>query len=256
MTTDVSREADAGALLIRSPAASGGAGGMLARIRRHDFAYLGARTSAFSLAGPHDATTHSIVSMWIDTRRPFVVRQQAGTCDDRAALGLPLTRGNGKRRIALTVERSCIARVAAPPALDDVIDALSPLWRTTLALLDRRARSIGIRFRVFGSVAWQALTGLPYVTGWSDIDLLWQPRCRPELNRGLALLADWERGSGIRTDCEITFPGGDAVAWREWIRRSAHARILVKRLDGTTMRTPAELLCTLDAEGTHALAAG
>jgi len=228
----------------------------LARLRRHDFVYLDAPTRALSIAGPHDAATRSAVSMWIDAGRPFVVRQQTGTDADCVALGLVLAPSDAKRRIALTVKRRFVMRVAAPPALHDVIDCVPPVWQKTLASLDRRSASIGVAFRVFGSVAWQALTGLRYVAASSDVDLLWEPHCDAELARGVALLEQWQHDASMRADCEIVFPGGDAVAWREWTGRSSHSRILVKCLDGTTMRSGHALLRTLEPADIDACLAG
>jgi len=222
---------------------------------RHDFVYLDGRTRACSLAGPHDAATRRAIRAWLDAGWPFVVRQQGDIDDRRIALGLALPPGDGKRRIALTVERTCVARMIVPPALEDVLDGLPAGWQTLLGPLAARSRLAGFTFRVFGSVAWQALTGLAYVTASSDIDLVWQPRSRTDLARGVALLADWQRGSRVRADCEIVFPRGDAVAWREWIKRPSHARVLVKRLDGPRMCAADELLLTFDPVGIDARAA-
>ena len=38
---------------------------------------------------------------------------------------------------------------------------------------------------------WQALSGLPYLTPQSNIDLLWHSRSHMQLQQGIALLMRW-----------------------------------------------------------------
>ena len=82
-------------------------------------------------------------------------------------------------------------------------------WQPALAELDAAATDIGIELRVFGSLAWQALSGIRYLTPQSDIDLLWHPHTHAQLRQGIALLARWEQDHGLRADGEVLF-GGEA----------------------------------------------
>ncbi len=159
------------------------------------------------------------------------------------ALGLPLP---ARRRIALTLPSRTIEDVSSPPTLVAVIPHLPPSWQPALVSLRQRAEAIDVSFRVFGSAAWQMLTGLPYVTDKSDIDLLWHPASRSQLAAGVALLEAWQPVAGMRADGEIVFGDDDAVAWREWSRHDRHACVLAKTLRGPVMRKPAELLKLLD----------
>ena len=70
-----------------------------------------------------------------------------------------------------------------------------------------RQRNIDLELRVFGSLAWQALSGLQYLTPQSDIDLLWHPLSNAQLQQGIALLARWEQDHGLRADGEVLFGG-------------------------------------------------
>ena len=58
-------------------------------------------------------------------------------------------------------------------------------------------------------------------------DLLWSNR--------YGLFDRFERRTAIRLDGEIIFPGGDAVAWREWKCAKSDGRVLVKSLRGAAL---------------------
>ncbi len=158
-------------------------------------------------------------------------------------MGLALPPALGKRRIALNVPARHIARYTPPLRLDDAIAHAPAGWQGALAELDGAAGDIGIELRVFGSLAWQALSGIRYLTPHSDIDLLWQPHTHAQLRQGIALLARWEQHHGLRADGEVLF-GGDAVSWREWatLKSGGDQRVLVKRISSAELVAAGELL--------------
>lgn len=194
-----------------------------------------------------DAADRTLIAAWIDGRRPFVVRWQ--DLDFKArnglAVGLPLPPSQGKRRVALEVPLSSIERSSAPLALHDTVDSAPPGWREPLSQLHRLGVAAGVEFRVFGSLAWQALTGLAYVTEHSDLDLCWRPRSASHLDTLCELLVSWQHATGIAVDGEIVFDDDHSVSWREWQFRRTQASVLVKRLHGPVMRTPSSLLAML-----------
>ncbi len=214
------------------------------RIVRH--AIVRVRVAAAEEVCVHggDTASGARAAAWIAAGLPLVVRRQDDTPRDALALGLCLPLAEGKRRIALTVPLASIAGIAPPPALEDVAASAPAAWRIAIVALARRAAHAGIAFRVFGSLAWQHLTNLPYVDAGSDIDVAWKPRTPLELAAGIALLVHWERESGLRADGEIVFGAGEAVAWREW-SLPVRSRVLVKCLDGVSMRTRQALLATI-----------
>lgn len=194
-----------------------------------------------------DAADRTLIAAWIDARRPFVVRCQGMDCKTRnvLAVGLPLPPSQGKRRMALEAPLSSIERSSAPLALRDTVDSAPPGWREPLSHLHRLGVAAGVEFRVFGSLAWQALTGLAYVTEHSDLDLCWRPRSASHLDTLSALLVSWQQATGIAVDGEIVFDDDHMVSWREWQLRRTQAGVLVKRLHGPVMRTPSSLLAML-----------
>src|SRR4051794_37227486 len=118
-----------------------------------------------------ELASEPIVAGWAKAGRPLVVRRPA--CSDTPGsipLGLPLPPSRGKRRIAISLAAADIVASAPPPLLADAADAAPAAWRTTIDLL----LYLLPETRTYGSLAWQHLTGLPYLSDGSDLDLLWQ----------------------------------------------------------------------------------
>ena len=214
---------------------------------RHDLVWLSEPgwEAALAAAEPGDAVA---LDEWRRAHWPLVVTRRAPDAPPGTVclgLSMPPESGSGrKRRIALRAQAIHIARRGPALPLTDAIDGAPVTWLPFLAAL--RTQAAGMDLRVYGSLALQTITGRAYLGAMSDIDLLFKPACRRELADGLrALIAHAQR---LPLDGEIVFPGGDAVAWKEWIAAvGAGARVLVK--DGAAVRlaTTESLLATLDA---------
>jgi phosphoribosyl-dephospho-CoA transferase len=193
-----------------------------------------------------DIETQEQIAEWLAADRPLVVARQpcVNMPSDTIAVGLALTPAQGKRRIALVVSKSDIACYSLPLQLSNAIASAPVEWQPALSELDVAAQDIDIDLRVFGSLAWQALSGLPYMTLQSDIDLLWHPLSNKQLQQGIALLQRWEQASGLRADGEVLFGGNSAVSWREWatLKTGAAQRVLVKRTSSAELVEAGELL--------------
>ncbi|MFT4249258.1 MAG: malonate decarboxylase holo-[acyl-carrier-protein] synthase, partial [Pseudomonas sp.] len=151
----------------------------------------------------------------------IVARGDASEPAGTLRLGVPLPPDEGKQRLGLRLHRDEVAHTAAPPSLAAVA-AASP--HPALHALARDACALAPR--VFGSHAWQALTGLAYVGPESDLDLLWSVEDAVQADAIAALLQGWEARHGLRADGELVVPGGVAVNWREYA--SAARQLLVK----------------------------
>lgn len=218
-------------------------------LARHDLAWLrDPSRAAVWVAAP---ALWPEVERWSRTGRPFVVRRrQVDDPPDGVPLGLPLPPAKGRVRIALVVDSRAVVRTGAPPSLDDVVDAAPGRWRPALRQVAAEARDVGAVLRVYGSLAWQHLTGEAYVTDESDADLLALARDHEELRRLCALLSRREADRHPRLDGEIVLPDGGAVAWRELV--GGQRAVLVKRLGGAAIEASAELLARLEgAAATH-----
>jgi phosphoribosyl-dephospho-CoA transferase len=181
------------------------------------------------------ATYAAELARWAEKGWPVIVRRgDPGTAAGTICLGLALPPKGGKRekiRIPFVVAETDIDRHELPLPLSGVVAELPLNWRDTCADLAGAATIMQLRLHVYGSVAMQATTGLPYLSTASDIDLLFYPETKPQLQEGLALLAAY--ACDLPLDGEIVFPSGRAVAWKEWaqaIANPARPRVMAKSL--------------------------
>jgi phosphoribosyl-dephospho-CoA transferase len=209
---------------------------------RHDLVWLTPAGWDAALAGLPGAERASL-EQWREKDWPAVVRRpDAGIDADQVALGvaLPPLAGTGyKPRVALHAPRAAIARHESAVPLARAADAAPPAWRAPVLALSARAPACGLR--TYGSLALQAITGLPYLRPASDIDLLLAPTNRDELEEGIVLLSEF--AAHLPLDGEIVFPCGAAVAWKEWCAGSA--RVLAKSMRDVRLADRAALLATL-----------
>lgn len=213
---------------------------------RHDLIWLsGAGWDAAQRAAT--PAQRPVLAGWRQADWPATVRRRdADAAPQQVCLGLtlPIDAGGAARlRLGLRCMEADVARRRRPLTLQEAAQAVPPGWRAAYAGLERQAAVARLDIRVYGSLALQALTGAPYLTARSDIDLAFFPLDAAQLNHGLALLDDYSQR--LPLDGEIVFPSGQAVAWKEWRNAvSAHsrARVLVKRIDCVLLAEPADLL--------------
>ena len=215
---------------------------------RHDLVWL-------TTAGAEAATTalppadQVLVKTWLAIDRPLIrTRLRPGDPSGWLSLGLPLPPSQGKRRLALCVPPEGVDRTSPPPRLAAVVDSAPSHWQGWLTRLEQEAVSAQIVLRVFGSLAWQYLTGETYLSEGSDIDLLWSSKDPIQLRTGLDLLQSWERESGLRADGEVLLPTG-AVAWRELA--DSPTRVLVKDERTVTLQPLSVIRASLALQAAH-----
>lgn len=212
---------------------------------RHSLVWLRPESHGTVAAQVTDGEIHEHVAAWLAAGRPLVVARQPclATQIDTFAVGLALPPALGKRRIALGVSVHDIVQHTPPLLLADALTHAPAEWQTALTQLDMAAKSIEVELRVFGSLAWQALSGMQYLSPQSDVDLLWHPQTNQQLQQGIALLTRWEQSSGLRADGEVLFGEGSAVSWREWakLESGGNRRVLVKRVRSAELVDAGEL---------------
>lgn len=190
------------------------------------------------------------VEQWRTHDWPTVARRaDADAAADEVCVGIALPPdpdSGSKTRIPLRVPAADVRRVQPALDLDAAAAALPAALRPHFGRLAADADQNRLPFRVFGSVALEALTGQSYVTPASDIDLLLHPQTHGELQRGLALLD--AHAAALPLDGEIVFPSGDAVAWKELLhalRAPSDPRVLAKGADTVRLLPTQTLLATL-----------
>jgi phosphoribosyl-dephospho-CoA transferase len=210
---------------------------------RHELIWLTAQgwDAALERALPGQ---HAAIEQWRREDWPAVVRRaDIGLGPGQVSLGIPLPPAPDgvKGRVALNACKADIARRRPALALADAARAAPERWRATL---DSLAGSMPLH--AYGSLAMQAITGQPYLTPTSDIDLLFFPADADALRAGLALLE--QHAAVLPLDGEIVFPSGAAVAWKEWIGAGRNAaRVLVKDAGAVRLAPMDHLLATLEA---------
>ena len=187
------------------------------------------RMSAHLAAVPH-------VARWAERGWPLVVRRRA----EKDAVGMipaafPLPPECGKLRIAVQVAPPAVLERLLPVLLRAAREKAPLAWQESIDALLTVANHVGVEPLVYGSLLWQHLTNLPYLSTTSDLDLLWPV---DNQNRAFELaqrLAALEAVSPMRLDGEILLPNGGGVQWREFFDRPSE--VLVKDLFGVQLRS-------------------
>ncbi|KGR41516.1 malonate decarboxylase holo-[acyl-carrier-protein] synthase [Xanthomonas vasicola] len=180
------------------------------------------------------------LQQWFAAGLPAVVArcdgsQSAGTL----RLGVPLPPSEGKQRLALQAHVADIARCTAPLTLDAVLPHAPVAVLPALQALLAQTHAQALHPRVFGSFAWQALTGQMYVHAQSDLDLLWSIEMPEHAHAVVALLQRWEQCYRLRADGELLLPDDNAVNWREYAGNAQ--QVLVKSNRGCRLLPRAAL---------------
>lgn len=200
------------------------------RLQRHSFVRVDTAAWARFIARRPDLAAEPLVEDWVTRGFPLIARRGAGLEDgDLVALGLPLPPNHGKRRIAVALPRDAILSTSQPPLLADAAPVAPQSWRQSI----ERLVTLSPEVRCFGSLAWQYLTGLPYLSAGSDLDLLCSLPTSHPLEDLLAGIAAIDAAAPMRIDGEIIAPAG-GVNWRE-LHEITNNEVLLKSLDGVSM---------------------
>jgi len=90
-----------------------------------------------------------------------------------------------------------------------------------------------VELQVFGSLAWQSLTGLQYLSETSDIDVLLRIHLAADIDLLSSEISRIDNASPSRIDGEFVRPDGLGVNWREFL--SDPMDVLVKSMEGVTL---------------------
>jgi phosphoribosyl-dephospho-CoA transferase len=230
---------------------------------RHDLVWLSEQGWRAACAGMSENCV-AILQRWQHEDWPAIVRRtDADTNSDGSEIcigvALPPDAHGQKLRVPLKVPPAGIRVRREPLEVFDVLPAAPLLWQSALRRFADEICKCGLDMRIYGSLALQALTRQTYLRDTSDIDILFRPSNRVQLDQGMALLA--RHAPLLPLDGEVLLGGDNAVAWKEWAQcgnsedgeggdseRGAR-RVLVKRRDGVQLQRVDALLDALDAIG-------
>lgn len=206
---------------------------------RHDLLTVAPAGWAGLLETHADLAAIGLLREWAGRGLPVMLRRgQPGDAADGLPVALSLPLGQPRRRVAFMLPAALVTARSEPMLLSDAAHAAPPGWRGSIEVLLGIGARHGVQPRVFGSLMWQALTGLDYVRAGSDLDLLW-PAGAPASD--LASLLRSIEAVGAKAapaiDGEVVFAGGEAVQWAEL--RSAlpdpRSEVLVKSRESVRM---------------------
>ena len=223
---------------------------MLAEIHgrpvRHHRAWLSPSWAAHA-SSVLSAEARATLADWFSRGRPAMIcrRLPGDPAGDPAGVPLSVTLPAARwlATIRFTVGRKGIARTAPPLSLTEAIPGAPPEWRAPLASLDRAAAGVKVPLFVVGALAWQHLTGEPYLNSRSAVELLFRPRTRQQLDGILSILRVREDGDGPRLAGEVVLGWHDAVAWRDLAL--GRRRVLVRGAEHESVMDVERLLAGL-----------
>ena len=207
-------------------------------------ALLRVDTQAYRLALEErpDLASETLLFDWAALSRPLIARRR-GPCDAAGLTpaGIALPPSHGKKRIALQLAPGAILAVEPPPLLRACAHAAPAAWLPAIEAIVELGARAGVEIRVFGALAWSALTGLAYLSASSDLDLLFAMTARTDARALLEGLARIERSALMRLDGELIRQ--DLGAGANWRELSAGARdVLAKSIAGVALRPASAFL--------------
>jgi phosphoribosyl-dephospho-CoA transferase len=184
-------------------------------LKRHQLVKLYPAAWERLFTSQHDPAAAVWLKKWASHHWPLIVRRPSPGETGEVSVGLPLPPSAGKQRFALQVRFEDIASKAHLPGLLDVIQVTPKSWHSSVRQLAQLAQHYQVQSGVFGSLAWQRLTGLGYLGPDSDLDIVWSLPHRTQFTEFLARLGKIESRAPMRIDGELTREDGAGVNWRE-----------------------------------------
>ncbi len=199
---------------VETGAEPGAAPRCLALFGRHDLLLLDPGVRDFEAAGDGD---RAAIAEWAAAGRPVIVRRPGlARGGESVHCGIPLPPGRGKRRLGFTVPLGSIKRRFGLPGLRECMPHLAGSPRACAEELLESCRGQGLDPEVFGSLAWERLTGLSYLRATSDIDLRFRAKDNPGLEKIAAVLRNFRPPCLSLFDAEVELWNGRSFSWREF----------------------------------------
>jgi phosphoribosyl-dephospho-CoA transferase len=217
--------------------------------RRHELLHVAPDVWASALAQRPALADLPLLECWAKREWPVIVRRRAeGEDPGMVPVGVPLPPAAGKCRVALVLPPGGILQRSPPPLLGAAAKVADEGWQSTIASLLALGARTGVEPSAFGSLLWEHLTGLTYLSAQSDLDVLWPVPADFDALSLVFGIARVQHDTPLRIDGEVVFPDGSAVNWRElWnVHRIAHwaedrATVLAKTMEGVRLLDIASL---------------
>lgn len=198
-------------------------------MRRHDLVWLQPTATYTKPCVEPGSAAWLALDQWLAAGRPLVAaRQMAGGTQVQLGLSLPLAQG--RQRLSILVEASQIGEVRPPLNVRQCLAGLPAASASILSALAERIEASGARLGIYGSLAWETLSGEAYRHADSDIDLICDVADLAQYAMVLDALRQAVADFPGRLDGELRLPDGQAVAWQEilMLGKASDKSVLVK----------------------------
>ncbi|MCX2563062.1 malonate decarboxylase holo-[acyl-carrier-protein] synthase [Acetobacter thailandicus] len=197
---------------------------------------------ADTLKAPGNEAIRPVVSGWGERGWPLICRRPFQSelkelAAGGVAVGLPLPPAMGKQRLSFIVPCSALSAFSGKLWPDQTTSApgITSARQEDISALFALGARHNIQPEATGSLLWETLTGLAYLSETSDFDVVWRlshlEAENPDALR--AFLHDLSKTAcklSVRLDGEIIFPDYRAVQWQELITADPDDEVLVKTL--------------------------
>lgn len=216
-------------------------------MRRHDLAYLYPAPEYRLLSPVHCPAAHDALQRWLQAQRPLVVARQPEADGTQILLGLTLPPDAEPRRISVSVNPDAIRALTPPLTLTHCVNTCTAAVAAPLKNLLLQCESHNIAVSVYGSLAWEMLSGITYRHKRSDIDLVCDIARASQLAPCIEALRRARQAVPCALDGEIRFAGGPAVNWKELAQALLQPtmRVVVKENTGVALLSLTQLLSRL-----------
>ncbi|HEX3983447.1 MAG TPA: malonate decarboxylase holo-[acyl-carrier-protein] synthase [Acidisoma sp.] len=201
--------------------------------RRHDLLIVDPEMwpSVLARLPAHDEM--DMLPEWAKLGRPVIVRRRfPGESEEDLPVGVQLPRSAGQRRVALRLPRDAVISRLERPDIAAAIPDAPAAWHPTLTAL-LAVPALAEPARVFGSLLWQCVTGLPYLREQSDLDLTFP--CAGDPFPVATAIAAIDLTAHPRIDGELLLADGSACHWRE-VADEGVREVLLKTDHGVELR--------------------
>lgn len=232
-------------------------------ILRHAWLWPQAQAWPDLLRQISDPAHGQFARIWAERDLPLVLARPhplvAAEPEWRLGLALPTQADGSKPRCGLQLAQSHLRTWREALLLNEVESSLAaqsaaPDLRPLQILRQAFADADLPEPRLYGSWAWQAVSGLPYLHPASDLDILCTLRDSQQLHHLCHLLPQvaqvLQQTCGRGLDGEIRLATQD-IAWREYLQvreQGERGQILVKQMQGLALRTCAQVLAEWELE--------
>lgn len=160
----------------------------------------------------------------------IVCRPTLPMADDQVQLGLsfPFRHEGVRVRSSIIIRRRDVVRVFSPYRVASIPRRMSGTIAEILDQVMACAERCGLECGIIGSAALEIITGQPYTSSSSDIDLVISSASMPKLNRFYDACESLSEVNGVHIDAEVLFEDGTGVKLGEVVSDSCS--VLAKSL--------------------------